>query len=252
MTEFQLENVQYWEQEWTSSTLLSWIRFSWCLDFLLKPSLLAGGLRKSQSYLIFKSQCGISRFSSEWAWPWDLSQDSSPNPAPMSLDPLPQSSPPPLCLQGVWLSEPSCSKDGSHKFLKRKDPGWFLLPELWNSEGPLRAQTQPLCRNVGLTGSWELRFLPLTRSQQPQKVVPLCGCSCDEPQLQGTVNLCSSVLSFQLDAAETRQKHSILWTANIWLWKNNPVELPGFKLSMLGIEWNKSRELARDSLFLLM
>lgn len=124
-----------------------------------------------------------------------------------------------LCLQSVWISKPSCSKDGSHKFPKRKDPGWLLVPELWNSEGPQQAQTLPLCRNVGLTGSWELRFLPLTHSQQAQKVVSPCGCYFDKLKLQGTVNLCSSVLLFLLDAAETRQKCSIWWTGNISLGK---------------------------------
>lgn len=56
----------------------------------------------------------------------------------------------------------------------------------------------------------ELRFLPLTRSQQPQKVVLPCGCYFDKLKLQEAANLCSSVLSFQLDAAETHQKYSIL------------------------------------------
>lgn len=105
---------------------------------------------------------------------------------------------------------PGAPMIGSHKFLKRQGPGWLLVPELWNCEGPQRAQTQHLCRNVGLTGSCELRYFPLTRSQHPQKVVPLCGCYFDKLKLQGTVNLCSSILLFQLDAAETHQKYSVL------------------------------------------
>lgn len=136
----------------------------------------AGGLRTPahirppQSYLVFETPCGSSRFSSEWASPWDLSLVSSPNQRPLIT----------LVLTGcVWISKPSCSKDGSHKFFKRKDPGWFLVPELWNSEGLQQAQTQSLCRNVGLTGSGEVRFLPLTCSQQPQKIISLCGCYFD-------------------------------------------------------------------------
>lgn len=155
---------------------------------------------------------------------------------------------------------------GSHKFLKRQGPGWLLVPEFWNCEGPQRAQTQHLCSNVGLTQSCELRFFPLTRSQHPQKVVPLRGCYFDKLKLQGTVNLCSSVLLFQLDAAETQQKYSVLWTTNIWLRKNNPVEFLCFFVARLQTfsagackgnqrrthQWYKSRELARDSLFLLV
>lgn len=128
---------------------------------------------------------------------------------------------------------------GSHKFLKRQGPGWLLVPELWNCEGPQRAQTQHLCRNVGLTGSCELRYFPLTRSQHPQKVVPLRGCYFDKLKLQGTVNLCSSILLFQLLQRHIRNtqfcEQLTFDYEKITLWSFCAFLLPGFKLSMLGL-----------------
>lgn len=182
MTESQLENVQYWHRNWLPQCpsqiqhCCAGLGFPGVRIFYQSQVSFAGGLRTPahirppQSYLVFETPCGISRFSSEWDSPWDLSLVSSPNQRPLIT----------LVLTGcVWVSKPSCSKDGSHKFFKRNNPGWFLVPELWNSEGLQQAQTQSLCRNVGLTGSWEVRFLPLTCSQQPQKIISLCGCYFD-------------------------------------------------------------------------
>lgn len=130
----------------------------------------------------------------------------------MSLDPLPPRAHHHSCACRVFeYPSPVALMIGTHKFLKRQGPGWLLVPELWNWEDSQRAQTQPLCRNAGLIRSCGLRFFPLTRSQQPLKAAPLCGCYFDQVKLQGTESL---QLSFVIPTGCYRDTSEILSFVN--------------------------------------
>lgn len=171
-----------------------------------------------------------------------------------------------LCLQGVFISKPSCSEDGSHKFLNGKDPEWLLLPELWNSEGPQQAQTQPLCRNVGLTGSLNWDFFLWHVHSNPRKLffhvgVILINLSYKRQQIFAA-QFCHSNWMLQRHTRNTQFCEQPTFNYE----RNNTVEFLCFFVARLQTfsagayegnqrrtqQWYKRMELARDSLFLLV